>query len=110
MTRARMTQVQRVEQLLRRRGEHGVTAADFLLPHVVDGLKPVARLAARIDELRSRGGLTIHTEGTRGGFAVYVLRETQRVTSTTPSASPPADQLALATPPRSAIYGLEDPA
>jgi hypothetical protein len=91
---ARLTQTQRVLRLLEQRGERGITAAD-LLPPVVDGLKPVGRLAARIDELRSRG-LHIVTDRKGGGYARYILREPQRVAAAASAAPCPADPATLA--------------
>lgn len=67
------TQVERVERLLRQRGEQGVTPVDFLLPNIVDGGRPITRVAARVLDLRNQG-LNITTSGTRNGVAVYVLR------------------------------------
>lgn len=102
-----LSQKARVLGLLRERGDRGITAADFLLPDVVDGGKPIARLAARVDELRSRG-LTIVTEGRRAGFSIYVLREERRVAAVPPPATEPA--VLVVSRPRSAVLGWDDAA
>jgi hypothetical protein len=105
--RARLTQTARVEQLLRRRGEHGMTAAEFTAP-TVDGGPPIFRVAARVAELRARG-LAVVSEDTRdGGLTVYVLREPQRVTVTAPAEAPGAMGQLVLDRPRSAILGPED--
>ncbi|WCB92293.1 hypothetical protein DSM104299_00983 [Baekduia alba] len=111
MKRQRMTQTARVEQLLRRRGELGITAADFLLPDVADGGPPILRLAARVDELRSRHGVTIVTLFEHKGdarVARYVLREQHFVTASMPVNAPDASDQLLAPPPRSAVLGWEE--
>src|SRR4051794_10993562 len=109
MKRQRMTQTDRVYALLRRRGEQGITAGEVAPPVGVDGGPPIFRVAARIADLRDRGQVIV-TEGRRDGFAVYVLRERQRVTVAAPAHVPGASgQLVLDTP-RSAILGPEDAA
>jgi hypothetical protein len=106
-----MTQVQRVEQLLRRRGSRGVCLADFLPPATADGGGPITRLGARIADLRE-SGRDIVTEGTRDGFAVYVLREKQRVAASAPAETTASAEQAtlLGDTPRSAVLGWEDAA
>jgi hypothetical protein len=44
-----------VLELARRRGRAGVHQTDFDAGRVVDGGKPIRRLAARIDQLRNEG-------------------------------------------------------
>jgi hypothetical protein len=68
------SQRQRVIRLLLDRGPRGISQRDFLLPGVVDGGKPIARLASRIDELRQEGA-DIVAGGWRSSFRIYVLRE-----------------------------------
>jgi hypothetical protein len=47
---------ERVLELARKRGRHGVHCSDFAVAgKTADGGKPILRLAARIDELRLRG-------------------------------------------------------
>lgn len=47
---------ERVLELARKRGRHGVHCSDFAVAgNTADGGKPILRLAARIDELRLRG-------------------------------------------------------
>lgn len=69
----RALQRDRVLDLLLSRGETGVTQADFSPPRVVDGGKPIARLASRIDELRNGEGLPIVDAGWRSNLRVYRL-------------------------------------
>lgn len=110
MTRHRMTQTERVEQLLRRRGDHGITLVDFLPPETADGGGPLTRLSARVADLR-QSGRNIVTEGTRDGFAVYVLRDEQRISAGAPPADtlPPTEQQTLVrNAPQSAVLGWED--
>ena len=55
-------------------GPAGICQADFLLPSVIDGRKPIQRVAPRIEELRGMG----HRIGTRrdpNGCARYVLTQ-----------------------------------
>lgn len=67
-----LTQNQRVLKLLQERRERGVTQADFL-PPAVQG-RPVARLAARVQDLRNNGH-DIVTVRRPGQYAVYRLVE-----------------------------------
>ena len=71
---ARATQRTRVLALLVRVGERGLTQAD-VSPHggVIDGGKPIARLASRIEELRNDHGVPIVGGERRQGFEVYRL-------------------------------------
>jgi hypothetical protein len=73
-----MSQTQRVLAALRHRGAHGITAADFAAGRVIDGQKPIMRVAARILELR-QAGHRIDVIGERdGGCYVYrLLRDAQ---------------------------------
>lgn len=104
--RRHMTQIQRVEQLLRRRGDQGITARDFAPPSTADGGPPIFRLAARIADLRAGHELPIVTEGVRDGFAIYVLRETRRLSVEPPEATDDQESL-LPDQPRSAVLGWE---
>jgi hypothetical protein len=96
-----VTQRERVLRALKQRRDIGITQADFSLPDVIDGGKPIPRVAARIDELQKR--YYINSPGTRDGFKVYVIgREREvdpaespiRVTPEPPPAppAPPLDQ------------------
>jgi hypothetical protein len=106
-----MTQTDRVYQLLRRRGEAGITVADFIGPETADGGPTVSRLAARVGQLRHERGLNIVAEGRRGGYVIYRLREEQRLTVPAPAVAPiEPGQLVPAAPPRSALLGWEDAA
>jgi hypothetical protein len=67
------TQRDRVIEALRRAGDHGITAVDFLLPNVIDGGPPIVRLPARIDELRADGHHIEHAGRRRNRCVVYVL-------------------------------------
>lgn len=49
------TQTRRVLRALERNPERGVTAVDFQLPDVIDGGKPITRLAARVQDLQDAG-------------------------------------------------------
>ena len=66
-----MTQKERV--LARLRAGHDVSPTDFQLPNVVDGGKPILRVAARILELR-QDGYQIDVVATRNECAVYRLQ------------------------------------
>jgi hypothetical protein len=54
------------------RGVLGITQVDFLGPNVIDGGKPILRLAPRINELRELGWI-IKTFIEADGTARYVL-------------------------------------
>lgn len=72
----KITDEERVIRLLRARGEQGVTMTEFLAPHVVDGGKPITRMAARVGDLRHKRGHEIRTESVKSGEALvarYVL-------------------------------------
>jgi len=71
----RASQRDRVLRLLVERGARGVIQRDFLPPGVVDGGKPIARLASRIEELRNDDGLKIVSAGRRSGYEVYRLAD-----------------------------------
>jgi hypothetical protein len=71
-----MTQRERVLRQLQRAGRV-LPYEDFTLP-TVDGLKPIARVAPRIEELRSEG-YDIRTRLAANGTAVYVLADQQTV-------------------------------
>jgi hypothetical protein len=103
----RMTQVQRVEQLLRRRGEHGITAKDFM-PPTADGLSPIWRCAARVNELRQTGHVIETRLEQQGGARVahYFLIGEERVTVPV-SAAPSAPDELLPAAPQSAVLGWD---
>lgn len=107
MTRRHLTGTERVEQLLRRRGDEGIDQSDFLGPETADGGPPITRLAARVAELRGRD-VNVVTEGYRGGFAVYVLREERRVAVAPASEPDGQEMLPLDLPPRSATDPWDD--
>ena len=67
-----MTQVDRVLAAVTRAGARGITAVDFAAPDVIDGGKPIMRVAARINDIRN-DGIAIVTDGERNGCAVYKL-------------------------------------
>lgn len=67
------SQQDRVLAALRRAGRFGITQVDFSLPDVVDGGKPITRVAARIKDLRDVGHI-IAKRGTRSRCAVYILK------------------------------------
>lgn len=60
--------------LARLQAGHDVSPIDFQLPAVVDGGKPILRVAARILELRN-DGYQIDVVATRNECAVYRLRQ-----------------------------------
>lgn len=103
----KLAQTQRVLQLARKRGRHGITATDFLLPDVADGGKPITRLAARIRDLQD-DGVRFTSGGRRGKCKVYVLVED----SLAPPApvEPQSAPLLSAEAPRCAIFDFEDAA
>lgn len=100
-----MTQTTRVLAALRSRGANGITAADFAAGRVVDGQKPIMRVAARILELR-RQGHQIDVVGERdGGCSVYrLMRDTQDAPPTQPAPAPTLGVDAFAHRPRNAIF------
>lgn len=65
------TQFERVLARLEANGT--VSQDDFLLPRVVDGGKPILRVAPRIKELRD-DGVRIDTRRRPNGTALYVLQ------------------------------------
>lgn len=68
-----MTETSGTDRILARlRAGHDVTPIDFDLPGVVDGGKPIQRVAARILDLK-RQGHEIARVGTRNKCAVYRL-------------------------------------
>lgn len=73
-----MSDTDRVLALLRTRKEAGVSPIDFAAPNVVDGEKPVMRVAARILELR-KDGFDITTGRAVNGTAIYRLRTLETV-------------------------------
>lgn len=80
-----MSQNDRVLAALRRAGRFGITQVDFSLPDVIDGGKPINRVAARINDLGNAGHV-IGKRGTRNRCAVYVLKASG-VSPTVPAAS-----------------------
>lgn len=68
------THQERVLAALAAAGPAGICQADFLLPSVIDGRKPIQRVAPRIEELRGMGH-RIDTLRDPNGCARYVLAE-----------------------------------
>jgi len=66
------TQAERVLDALRRAGQYGITQVEMYSPG--DGGPPIARLAARVLELRDQGHQIV-SDGRRNKCAVYVLTE-----------------------------------
>jgi hypothetical protein len=107
-----VSQRARVLAALRSRGADGVCAPDFLLPNVLDGGKPITRLAARMLELREDGH-EIQVVGEKHGCAVYRLMRDAQDAPTVPPAPSAAETLSgLPEParPKNAIFGWEDAA
>jgi hypothetical protein len=76
------TQKQRVLDQLRAHPE-GVNETAFAAPWVIDGGKPIQRVAARVFELRQEG-FQIRTRRLANGTATYILEsEPASSTSTT---------------------------
>lgn len=65
-----MGQRERIEKVLRERGY--VAATDFMAPNVIDGGKPITRVAARMLELRA-AGYELERERAKNGTAIYRL-------------------------------------
>ena len=107
----------RVLAALRIRGAHGITAADFAAGRVIDGHKPIMRVAARILELR-QDGHRIVVEGERdGGCYVYrLLEDAQDTPAPRPNPMPVQAPEGFAiyenerATPRSAIFGWDEDA
>src|SRR5690349_8807518 len=104
-------QKQRVLAALRSRGARGITQVDFLAPNVIDGGKPITRVAPRILELRKDDGHEIVVDGERDSCAVYrLLRDSQD----TPAPEQVREDVrlcseaALTPAPRLAIFDDED--
>jgi hypothetical protein len=95
----KLSQKQRVLKAARAAGTTGLTSVDFLLPDVIDGGKPITRLAARIEELEA-DGIRFWRDGRRNGCVIYVLDAAHR-----PALRPPA-QVA---PPEPGAEMLFDP-
>jgi hypothetical protein len=70
--RAARSGAERVLDLARRRGRRGVHQTDFDVGRVVDGGKPIRRLAARVDELK-RDGHWFTTRRNRDRTITYIL-------------------------------------
>jgi hypothetical protein len=105
-----MGQRARVLAALRSRGARGVSAPDFLLPDIIDGGKPITRLAARMLELREDGH-EIQVIGENHGCAVYRLMRDAQDAPTVPPAPSSAETLSGlpgTARPRLAIYDDED--
>jgi len=82
-----VTQTERVLAALERAGEHGLTQVDFLPPDVIDGEKPITRLAARVKDLRDSGHRVV-VAGERQSCAVYVLARNVVAIPTRPEPTP----------------------
>jgi hypothetical protein len=95
----KLTQKQRVLKAARAAGTTGLTAIDFYPPDVIDGGKPITRLAARIEELEAEG-IRFWRDGRRNGCTVYVLDPAHR---------PALRQPAQVTPPEPGADTLFDP-
>jgi hypothetical protein len=109
-----VSQRARVLAALRSRGAHGVCSVDFLLPDIVDGGKPITRLAARMLELREDGH-EIQVIGDRHGCAVYrLMRDAQDQPRPNPMPTEVPEGFAIPenerTRPRSAIFGWDEEA
>jgi hypothetical protein len=104
-----MTQTARVLAALRSRGAHGITAADFAAGRVIDGQKPIMRVAARILELR-QAGHRIEVIGERdGGCYVYrLVHDTQDNPPPRPTPHEPGGSLFTGHQPRLAIFDDND--
>jgi hypothetical protein len=81
---ASMTQTERVVRALRLAGERGITQIDFLLPNVIDGGKPITRVAARVKDAREQGE-AILVDGERDSCVIY------KTAAQAPAPQPPAD-------------------
>ena len=68
------TQQERVLAALTAAGPAGICQADFLLPSVIDGHRPIQRVAPRIEELRGMGH-RIDTLRDPNGCGRYVLTQ-----------------------------------
>jgi hypothetical protein len=92
-----MTQTDRVIAALRAHPD-GICSVDFLLPNVIDGGKPITRLAARILDARELGHIIVK-DGERHGTAVYKLVGApsghQSPTDAGPAATPPNPEQGL---------------
>lgn len=66
-----MSQIERIEKALHKAGPAGISPVDFQLPDVIDGGKPILRVAARIHELGDKV-LAGHGDD---GCARYWLRD-----------------------------------
>lgn len=106
----KLTQKQRAHRELLRAGPHGVPAAAFMAPHVIDGGLPIPRLAARIHELR-QDGHDIRESREPNGTARYTLHPDRAGGHRTPAPAPPAEtrQGAAPPPPASPPSGAGEP-
>lgn len=113
--RAARSGAQRVLELARRRGSQGVHQTDFDAGRVVDGGRPIRRLAARIDELRDAGHW-FTTRKHQDRTVTYVLVRDAGAVSVAQreGTCPPgqaAEQLALECPPsRPGLYDQDEAA
>ena len=100
-----LTQTQRVLRLAYARGDQGITAVDFQLPHVADGGTPILRVAARILELEEEG-IHFTDGGTRNRCKVYKLdRESLARATKPPTTSGPPSVVETTVPPPQAAEG-----
>jgi hypothetical protein len=101
-----MSQCSRILRALER---GPVRPTDFLLPDVIDGEKPIIRVAARIQDLRDQGH-EITTSTAANGVAVYQLeQDVTAVESRDLVAHPDADVLLESLPPNGAAQADDIP-
>lgn len=83
---------ERVLRALRQRDARGITQVDFDAPDVIDGQKPIKRVAARVHELIHEYGHDIGDGGRRNSCKVYVLHLEGQTAARppAPAALPPA--------------------
>lgn len=81
----KLSDKQRILRLALSRGHKGFTAVDFLAPDVADGLKPITRVAARVNDLRNEG-IRFTDGGRRNACKVYILDRSSLADSTLPPA------------------------
>jgi hypothetical protein len=99
---------ERVLELARKRGTYGIHPTDFDAGRVVDGGKPIRRLAARIDELRDQGHW-FDTRRHRDRTVTYVLvRDAAAVELVLSRAGEPEPERLFEPPPAPPLNALHD--